>query len=72
MNTFFHKPLGRKRTWKGSNSTVKNEIDYILATRSDVAKDVKVITRANVDSDHRPVVAKIKIKTRRERKKMVH
>ena len=71
MNTFFQKPQKRKWTWQGPNRTVKNEIDFILTTRPDVVNDVKVITRANTGSDHRPVVAKIRINTRCERRKMV-
>ena len=71
MNTFFQKPLKRKWTWKAPNGTVKNEIDYVMATRSDIVKDVKVITKANVGSDHRLVVSKIKIDTYCERRRMV-
>ena len=73
MNTFFQKPLNRKWTWKAPNGTVKNEIDYVMATLSDIIiiKDVKVITKANVGSDHRLVVSKIKIDTYCERRRMV-
>ena len=71
MNTFFKKPNGRKWTWQGPNATVKNEIDYILATRPDTVKDINVISRVNTGSDHRPVTAKVKINTRCERVKMV-
>ena len=66
MNTFFKKSSSRKWTWQGPNNSVKNEIDYILSSRPDVVKDVNVITRANMGSDHRPVFAKVKINTRRE------
>ena len=44
MNTFFRKPLNRKWTRKTPNGTVKNEIEYVMATRSNIVKDVKVIT----------------------------
>ena len=39
-----------------------------MATRSDLSKDVKLITKAKVRSDHRIVVSKIKIDTYCERK----
>ena len=42
-----------------------------MATRSDIAKDVKVITKANAGSDHRLVVSKLKIDTYCERRRMV-
>ena len=71
MNTFFQKPLNRKWTWKAPNGTVKNEIDYVMVTRSDIVKNVKVITKANVGSYHRLVVSKIKIDTYCERKRMI-
>ena len=71
MNTFFQKPLKRKWTWKAPNGTVKNEIDYRRATRPDIVKDVNVITKANVGSNHRLVVSKIKIDTYFQRRRMV-
>ena len=42
-----------------------------MTTRSDIVKDVKVITKANVGSDHCLVVSKIKIDTYCERRRMV-
>jgi endonuclease/exonuclease/phosphatase family metal-dependent hydrolase len=70
-NTFYKKPVGRKWTWQGPNATVKNEIDYILATRPDTVKDISVISRVNTGSDHRPVIAKVKINTRCERARKI-
>ena len=43
----------------------------IGASRSHIIKDIKVITKANVGSDHRLVVSKIKIDTYCERRRMV-
>ena len=71
MNTFFQKPLSRKWTWQGPNASVKNEIDYVLAKRSGTVKDVKVITRVNIGSDHRLVTAKLQIDTKWERKNII-
>ena len=42
-----------------------------MATRSDIVKDVKVITKANVGSDHPLVVSKINIDTYCEGRRMV-
>ena len=47
MNTFFQKPINRRRTLKAPNGTVKNEIDYVMATRLDIVKEVKVIISAS-------------------------
>ena len=71
MNTFFQKSLHKKWTWQGPNCAVRNEIDYIMAKRSDTVKDVSVFTKANVGSDHRLIVGKVKIDTHCERIKMV-
>ena len=74
MNTFFQKPLKRKWTWKAPNGAVKNEIDYVMATRSDIVRDVEVIrliTKANVGIDYGLVVSKIKIDTYCERRRRV-
>ena len=67
----FQKPLNRKWTWKAPDGTVKNEIDYVMTTRSDIVKEVKVITKANVGSDYHLVASKIKIDTYVERRRMV-
>ena len=71
MNTFVQKPLYRKWTLKAPNGTVKNEVDYVMATRSDIVKDVKVTTKANIGSDHCLAVSKIKVDTYCERRRMV-
>ena len=70
MNTFFEKRIERKWTWK-SPSGVKNEIDFILSNRRDVVKDVSVINKVNVGTDHRMVRSKIKFDLKIERKKLI-
>ena len=70
MNTFFEKRLDRKWTWK-SPSGVKNEIDFILSNRRDIVKDVSVINKVNVGTDHRMVRSKIKLGLKIERKKLI-
>ena len=71
MNTFFQKPLNRKWTGKAPNGIVKNEIEYVMVTRSDIVQDLNVITKANAGSDHRLVALTIKIDAYCERRKMV-
>ena len=46
MNTFFQKSLKRKWIWKAPNGREKNDIDYVMVTKSDIVKDIKVITKA--------------------------
>ena len=68
MNTFFQKSLHKKWTWKAPNGSVKNEIDYVMAKRPTTVTDVSVFTKANVGSDHRLVVGKVKIDTYHDKK----
>ena len=70
MNTFFYKKVHRKWTWK-SPCGVTNEIDFILTNRRDIMKNVTVLNKVNVGSDHRMVRAEIKINLKRERKNLV-
>ena len=71
MNTFFHKKESRKWTWRGPNGTTRNEIDFILANRPDIVKDVTVLNRVNVGSDHRMVRCRIGLDLKIERNKLV-
>ena len=48
MNMFLQNPLKTKLALKAPNGTAKNEIDYMLAIRPDIVKDIEVITKANV------------------------
>ena len=57
--------------WRSPNGLVKNEIDYILTNKKSIVKNVKVIQRVNVGSDHRLVRGTIKTNTRIERCKMM-
>ena len=71
MNTFFQKKANRKWTWKGPNGITKNEIDFILTNRSDIVKDVTVLNKVNVGSDHRMVRSRLGLNLRVERNKLV-
>ena len=70
MNTFYKKRTNRKWTWK-SPSGIVNEIDFILTDRRDIVKNVGVINKVNVGSDHRMVRSEIKLSLRMERKKLI-
>ena len=70
-NTCFKKRKSKKWTWRGPNGLVKNEIDYILTNKKSTVKDVDVIQRVNIGSDHRLVRGTIKINTRLDRSKMM-
>ena len=54
-----------------SKRTSKNEIDYILPNKKNIVKNVEVIQRVNVGSDHRLVRGTTKTNTRTERCKMM-
>ena len=70
-NTCFKKRKSRKWTWRSPNGLVKNEIDYILTNKKSIVKNVEVIQRVNVGSDHRLVRGTIKTNTRIERSRMM-
>lgn len=55
MNTFFKKKHQRKWTWRSSEGRVKNEIDFIMTDKKRIFRDVSVINRFNIGSDHRMV-----------------
>ena len=66
MNTYFNHQNSHKYTWYRYNSQIgqydlKAQIDFILATRKSVIKDVKAIPSVSLDSDHRLVKGKMKI-----------
>lgn len=71
LNTFFEKHHKRKWTWKSPDNTVKNEIDYVLATDKRICMDVSVLNRFDTGSDHRLVRAKLQIDTRVERRRLI-
>ena len=71
MNTVFQKRAGRKWTWRSPNEETKNEIDFIIADNFNIVKDVTVINRVNIGSDHRMVASRIKFDFKIERTKMI-
>ena len=56
LNTFFKKKANRKWTWISPDRVTKNEIDFILSSDLNIVKDVNVLNKVNVGSDHRMVI----------------
>ena len=52
-NTCIKKRKSRKWTCRSHNGPVKIEIDYTLTNKTRIVKNVKVIQRVNIGSDHR-------------------
>ena len=72
VNTFFKKSKNRRWTWHSPNFEVFNEIDYILTDKFNIIKNIEVLNRVNVGSDHRMVRCRIQIDAKRERNKLFH
>ena len=66
-NTCFKKRKSRKWMWRSPIGLVKNEIDC----KESIVKNVEVIQRVNVGSDHWLVGGTIKTNTRIERSRMI-
>ncbi|KAK6741639.1 hypothetical protein RB195_009483 [Necator americanus] len=61
MNNRFPKRLTRKWTWISPNMKTRNAIDFVLSTNPSIFLDVDIIGRFHFDSDHRLVMAKIRL-----------
>lgn len=70
LNTLFEKKENRKWTWKSPSGT-KNEIDFVISNKRNIAKNVSVINKVNVGSDHRMVRCEFKVNLKLERKKLI-
>ena len=73
VNTWFQQPTRRLHTWNSPGGTTRNQIDYILINdrfRNNV-KQVKSYPGADINSDHIPVVMKLKIKLKKMEKPKV-
>ncbi|XP_046966937.1 craniofacial development protein 2-like [Vanessa cardui] len=53
MNSFFKKKFHRRWTWQSPDSVTWNEIDFIIADKRQIFRDVSVFNRFNNGSDHR-------------------
>ena len=61
MNTMFQKKAGRRWKWKSPNGVTKTDIDYILTYRPDIVTEITFINKANIGSNHRPVMSNTKL-----------
>lgn len=68
-NTYFKKKENRKWTWK-SPSGHKNEIDFILTNNLKLITNIEVINNFRFISDHRLVMATLKINKKQTRKEL--
>ena len=62
----------RRTDLRRPNYETFNEIDYIMADKHQIVKNVEVMNEVNVGSDHRKVRCRVKIDTRRERRHLFH
>lgn len=58
--SFFSKKPKRRWTWVVPGENYRNEIDCVLSSYKSIVKDLRVISKINFSSDHRPIRAKIK------------
>ena len=66
-NTWFKQPERRLWTWKSPDNNTKNQIDYILVRKRfrNSLISCKTYPGADCNSDHNPVVAKIRLKLKK-------
>ncbi|VDO23583.1 unnamed protein product, partial [Haemonchus placei] len=65
MNNHFKKTNSRKWTWISPNMQTKNAIDFVLSADRTIFQDVDIIGRFKFVSDHRLVMAKIRLENKR-------
>lgn len=63
INFYFELKLNTKMnwTWRSLYFWYKNEIDYTLCSNRSLIEDIEVINNVNTSSDHRLLIAKLKI-----------
>lgn len=66
-NTFFQKPERKLYTWKSPGDWTRNQIDYILIRKRfrNSVKTCQTYPGADINSDHNPITAKLKIKLKK-------
>lgn len=66
-NSMFKSRRGKMWTWISPDGKTKNQIDFIMTNQPNSFYNVKVLSHFMIDSDHRPVIAKLSIeKPRRQ------
>lgn len=63
--TNFYKKISR-RTWQSLDGETRHDVDYIITNNPPIITGGRVLNIVNTGSDHRPVMAEVKINTRRK------
>ncbi|KAJ0172381.1 hypothetical protein K1T71_012354 [Dendrolimus kikuchii] len=71
MNSFYKKKPQRRWTWQSPDTVTRNEIDFIMADKKHIFRDVSVVNRFNTGSDHRLVRGTLNINFKAERLRLV-
>ncbi|KAJ0179891.1 hypothetical protein K1T71_004482 [Dendrolimus kikuchii] len=71
MNSFYKKKLQRRWTWQSPDTVTKNEIDFIMADKKHIFRDVSVVNRFNTGSDHRLIRGTLNIDFKAERLRLI-
>ena len=71
-NTWFQQPPRKLYTWKSPGDIIRNQIDYIIINERfrNCIKQAKTYPGADINSDHNPVVIKIKVKLKKTRNRI--
>jgi len=66
-NTWFKKPKRRLYTWKAPGDWSRHQLNYILMKHlfRNSVKDVQKLPGADIDSDHKLLVAKVRIRLKK-------
>ena len=69
-NTWFQQKSTAQHTWTAPNGETKNQIDYVLVDKRfrNGVQNSKSMPGADCESDHNPVIMKMKIKLQSVRK----
>lgn len=69
-NTWYKQPARRLYTWKSPGDVSRNQIDYILIRNRfrNAVQQVKTYPGADCNSDHNPVIAKIRVNLKNPKK----
>ncbi|KAJ0181232.1 hypothetical protein K1T71_003317 [Dendrolimus kikuchii] len=71
MNSFYKKKPQRRWTWQSPDTVTRNEIDFIMADKKHIFRDVSVVNRFNTGSGHRLVRGTLNINFKAERLRLV-
>ena len=71
INSFFKKRPKWRWTWQSPDAVTRSEIDYIIADKRRIFRDVSVVTRFNTGSDHRLVRGTLNIHYKLERLRLI-